>query len=119
VDTHSSDLPGLTVQRTDPGFEMQSRLIGVLDIDASTNCLVLRIPINRGETVLIDVAWPLGWSIAIRDGKPALLDATGTTAAHLGDEVSVGGGSVDVARANAVPCTGQDDVFIASGLSRL
>jgi hypothetical protein len=115
----SSDLPGLTVQRTDPGFAMQSRLMGTLDIDAATNCVVLRTPVGYGDTVLIDIAWPVGWSVAIRAGKPALLDATGATAAYLGDEVAIGGGSVDADRADAVRCTGQDSVFIASGLSRL
>lgn len=97
---------------------MQAQLIGVLDIDLSTNCVVIR-GINVTDLDLIDVAWPPGWGVAIRDGIPALLDATGATAAHLSDEVSIGGGFVDVARADAVPCTGRDSVFIASGLSSL
>jgi hypothetical protein len=118
VDTYSSDLPGLTVQRTAPRIAMQAQLIGTLDLDPSTNCLVVR-PINIDDIDLVDVAWPPGWSTAIRDGKPALLDATGTTTAHLGAEVSVGGGFVEVARADAVACTGKEFVFVASGLSRL
>lgn len=119
MDTPSSDLPGLTVQRVAPTEQMQARLMGTIEIDTATNCLVVRIAVGYGDTLLVDVAWPPGWSVASRNGKPSLLDATGATAAHLGDEVDVGGGSVDVARADAVPCTGRDSVFIASGLSRL
>jgi hypothetical protein len=115
---NSSDLPGLTVQRIAPTVSMQAQLMGVLDIDAATNCVVIR-PINIDDVKLVDVAWPPGWSVAIRDGEPALLDATGATTAHLGDEVSVGGGFVEVARADAVACTGGTHVFVASGLSRL
>ncbi|NUS00425.1 MAG: hypothetical protein HOV67_34815 [Kribbellaceae bacterium] len=118
MDPQSSDLPGVTVQRTDPAIRMQAQLIGTLVVDPTTNCLLLRT-ISIGGTPLIDVAWPLGWSVAIRDGAPALLDTTGATAAHVGDDVAVGGGFVEVERADAVPCTGQQHVFEASGLSRL
>lgn len=104
-------LPGLTVQRYDPGFAMQAQLIGTLEIEPSTNCLVVR----KGNT-LVDVAWPLGWSVAIRDGAIALIDASGQTASRLGDEVRVGGGSVDADRADVVSCTGRKLVFLASGL---
>jgi hypothetical protein len=118
--TDNSDLPGLTVQRTDPMVAMQAQLIGTLDIDASTNCLVLGKLVNIGDIPLVDVAWPAGWSVALRDGIPALLDATGATAGHVGDEVSVGGGFVDVARADVTAaCTGRTHVFVASGLTRL
>lgn len=115
----SSDLPGLTVQRIAPTVSMQAQLIGTLDIDAATNCLVFRMPVDRGDIRLVDIAWPPGWSVTVRDGELALLDATGATACHLGEEVSIGGGFVDVDRADAVPCTGQERIFVASGLSRL
>lgn len=107
-------VPGLTVQRTDPGFAMQAQLTGFLAVKFSTNCLVLRF----GRTA-IDVAWPLGWSTGIREGRIALIDAAGGTAAFLGDEVSVGGGHVEAERVDAVSCTGADHLFQASGLTRL
>ena len=105
-------LPGLTVQRRDPLFAMQSRLTGTLQINFSTNCLVVR----TGATS-IDVAWPPGWTVAIRDGDVVLVDADGHTAGRVGDEVAVGGGSIDAATADVVPCTGRTEVFVASGLS--
>jgi hypothetical protein len=105
-------VPGLTVQRQALDFGMQSQLMGTLEIDHPTNCLVVLM----GNTV-IDVAWPLGWSVAIRDGEIALIDASGQTVGRLGDEVWVGGGSVDVDQANVVTCTGRRQVFVASGLS--
>lgn len=103
-------VPGLTVQRQALDFFMQAQLIGTLEIDPSTNCLVVR----TGNTV-VDVAWPLGWSVAIRDDEIALIDAAGQTARRLGDEVRAEGGSVDAYRANVVSCTGAKQVFVASG----
>jgi hypothetical protein len=118
-------LPGLTLQRETLTFAMQAQLIGTLTIDPATNCLVLRISVSNlvdGMIVtgdeLVDVAWPLGWSVALRDGKPALLDMAGQAVGHPGDEVSVGGGSVATAKANVTSCTGQPHVFVASGLTR-
>lgn len=103
-------VPGLTVQRQALDFAMQSLLMGILAVDRSTNCLVVR----TGNT-LVDVAWPLGWSVAIRDGEIALIDAEGQTARWLGDEVWVEGGSVAADQANVVSCTGRKQVFVASG----
>lgn len=121
-----SCLPGLTVQREELLFAMQAQLIGTLATDPSTNCLVLRIAASRlvdgvivTEDELIDVAWPLGWSVALRDGMPALLDSAGQAVGRLGDEVSVGGGSVETATANVSSCTGQQWVFVASGIRRV
>jgi hypothetical protein len=101
---------------------MQAQLIGTLEIDTSTNCLVVRIAVGTaagtGDSLVdVDVAWPPGWSVAIRGGEIALIDAAGQTAGRLGDEVWVGGGSVDATRANVVSCTGSKKVFEASGLS--
>jgi hypothetical protein len=107
---HEVPVPGLTVQRRTLEFAMQSRQTGTLEIDTATNCLVVR----SGAT-LIDVAWPLGWSVAIRAAEVALIDAAGQTAGLLGDEVAVGGGSVSVASTDVVTCTGRDQVFLASG----
>jgi hypothetical protein len=115
-------VPGLTVQRQTAPEALLAQLIGTLEIDSATNCLVVRIAVGTAAgtgdgLVDIDVAWPPGWSLAIRDGEIALIDAAGQTAGRLGDEVWVGGGSVDAARANVVSCTGATDVFLASGLS--
>jgi hypothetical protein len=111
-------LPGLTVQREDRTVAMQAQLIGALDIDPSTNCLVLR-PANNDDMQFVDIAWPRGWSLTTHDGNPTLTDRAGVPVAQLGDEVSVGGGFVDTARAKVTACTGQQAVFIASELTRL
>lgn len=111
-------LPGLTVQREDRLIAMQAQLIGTLDIDPSTNCLVLR-PVNIDDVQFVDVAWPRGWSVTIHDGKPSLTDRAGVPVAQIGDEVSVGGGFVNTSRAEVTACTGQRAVFIASDLTRL
>jgi hypothetical protein len=115
---HDARLPGVTVQRTAPVVDLQAQLIGALGIDPSTNCLVLVAGVNFSDAQL-DIAWPPGWTVSIRDGKPALIDATGHTAAELGDEISVGGGFVATTVADVTSCTGRDYVFVASGLSRL
>ncbi|MEU4292744.1 hypothetical protein AB0E63_31350 [Kribbella sp. NPDC026596] len=113
----ASDLvvPGLTLQRRALDFAMQAQLMGNLEIDPSTNCLVVRMRNTLVGDMLVDVAWPLGWSVAIRDGGIALIDAAGQSAGRLGDEVWVEGGSMDAARANVVSCTGHKEVFVASG----
>jgi hypothetical protein len=125
-------VPGMSVQRRVLDFGMQSRLTGTLEIDHSTNCLVVRtgdtlvdweidpstntLVVRTGDT-LVDVAWPLGWSVAIRGGEIALIDATGQAAGRLGDEVWVGGGSIEAAQAKVVACTGSRQVFVAYELS--
>lgn len=125
---HDARLPGLTVQRTISNWRMQSQMMGTLDVDPATNCLVLRAPFSYIDELgsiasserLIDVAWPAGWTVAIRDNRTALIDATGQTAAYVGEEVSLGGGSIATAAADVTSsCTGQDSVFVASELSRL
>jgi hypothetical protein len=117
----------LTVQRTFLLEELLAQLIGILDIDPATNCLVVRHQVGHIDESLgvafadelIDVAWPLGSTVAIRDGKPAILDATGQTIAHVGDEVSVGGGRVPTTTAGVVSCAGQDHVFVGHHPRRL
>jgi hypothetical protein len=121
--SHHAPMPGLTVQREAPIVALQSRLIGTLEIDTSTNCLVVRTPIGTavatGDSLVdIDVAWPPGWSVALRDGTPALIDATGQVAGRPGDEVDVGGGFVDTAVIDVVSCTGQERIFEAYKLTR-
>lgn len=115
-------MPGLTVQRKAPTVASQAGLPGTLEIDASTNCLVVRTPIGTGagtdRLVDIDVAWPPGWSVALRDGTPALIDASGQVACRPGDEVLVGGGFWDTSRIGVVSCTGQARVFEAYKLTR-
>ena len=115
-------MPGLTVQREAPIVSLQAQLIGTLEIDTSTNCLVVRTPIGTGagtdRLVDIDVAWPPGWSVALRDGTPALIDATGQLACRPGDEIAVGGGFEDTTRIGVVSCTGQGRVFEAYRLTR-
>jgi hypothetical protein len=94
-------MPGLTVQREAPTVALQAQLIGTLGIDTSTNCLVVRTPMGNAagtdSLVDIDVAWPPGWSVALRDGTLALIDATGQLACRPGDEITVGGGFKDIA----------------------
>lgn len=115
-------LPGLTVQLKVPTVWMQAALPGTLQIDASTNCLVVRSPISFApgvDTLVdIDVAWPPGWSVALRDGTLALIDANGQVAGRPGDEVVVGGGFKDTSRMGIVSCTGKGRVFEASELER-
>jgi hypothetical protein len=111
-------VPGLTAQREDPVESLMAQLIGTLEIDTSTNCLVVRIAVGtRDRLVDVDVAWPPGWSVAIRDGEIVLIDSAGQTVRRLGDEVWVGGGFIDAARADVVSGTGARHVFVASGLS--
>ncbi len=112
MDREAGDSPRLTTQGEPLSFAMQAQLIGILEIDRLTNCLVVRT-----GNMLVDVAWPLGWSVAVRAGEIALIDAAGRVVGKLGDEVRVGGGSVDAAQANIVSCTGRTEVFLASGLS--
>ncbi|MFC6155177.1 hypothetical protein ACFWUU_07715 [Kribbella sp. NPDC058693] len=120
--SHDASMPGLTVQRQTPSVALQAGLIGTLEIDTVTNCLVVRTQISFAvgvhSLVDIDVAWPLGWSVALRDGVIALLDAAGQMAGRLGDEVIVGGGFVDTAIADVVSCTGQERIFQAYELTR-
>jgi hypothetical protein len=78
-------VPGLTVQRRALDFAMQAQQIGTLEVDPSTNCLVVRTRNTLVGDMVVDVAWPLGWSVAIRDGEIALIDAAGQTARRLGD----------------------------------
>ena len=114
-------VPGLTVQRKAPTVALQARLTGTLEIDTSTNCLVVRTPEGTPagtRLVDVDVAWPPGWSVALRDGTPALIDATGQLAARPGDEIAVGGGFEDTTRIGVVSCAGQDQVFEAYRLTR-
>lgn len=101
---------------------LQAGLIGTLEIDTVTNCLIVRTQISLAagihSLVDIDVAWPPGWSVALRDGVIALLDAAGELGGRLGDEVTVGGGFVDTAIADVVSCTGQERIFQAYELTR-
>lgn len=115
-------MPGLTVQPEAPTVASQARLTGTLEIDTSTNCLVVRTPMGTAagtdSLVDIDVAWPPGWSVALRDGKPALIDATGQLACRPGDEIAVGGGFWDTAVIGVVSCTGQERIFEAYKVTR-
>jgi hypothetical protein len=121
--SHDAPMPGLTVQREAPIVALQAQLIGTLEIDTSTNCLVVRTPMSTAagtdSLVDIDVAWPPGWSVALRDGTPALIDATGQLACRPGDEITVGGGFKDTTRIGVVSCTGQARIFQASELTRV
>jgi hypothetical protein len=116
-------LPGLTVQRNASIVDLQAQLIGNLEIDSSTNCLVVRTPMGTraGPDTLvdIDVAWPPGWSVALRDGTPALIDATGQLACQPGDEIAVGGGFEDATVIGVVSCAGRERVFEANTLRRI
>jgi hypothetical protein len=118
---HDGRLPGLTVQREVLTFELQAQIMGTLAIDTSTDCLTLRTPVGTAvgtEYRLVDVAWPLGWYVAIRDEAVSLIDAAGHTAARLGDETFVGGGFLTPEQAKVISCMGQERVFQASGALR-
>ena len=119
-----SAMPGLTIQVRVATVAMQAALSGTLEIDASTNCLVIRSPMSFApgvDTLVdVDVAWPPGWSVALRDGALALIDATGHVACRLSDEVTVGGGFIEPSRIGVVSCTGRPGrVFEAHQLERI
>jgi hypothetical protein len=110
VSNGPGELPGLSVQRTIAVEAMQAQLIGTMEIDASTNCLMFR----AGGT-LLEVAWPWGWTVEIRSGEVALVDERGETVCWVGEEISIGGGFMDAGTADIVSCAGRGRVFIASG----
>ncbi|MFI7066041.1 hypothetical protein ACIBL3_33930 [Kribbella sp. NPDC050124] len=98
-------LPQLTVQQS-PARNMAARLPGILALNEAANCLVVD---KNGRH--IDVAWPPGWSVALRDGSIALIDATGQTFAKLGDTVSLGGGYILASVAHTTSCLGTEKVW--------
>jgi hypothetical protein len=100
--------PRLTVQQR-PAKQMAARLEGVLAVDEASNCLVVE---KAGRH--IDVAWPPGFSVAVRNASIVLADAAGQTVAKLGDTVVLGGGYVSASAAHATSCTGRERVFAAS-----
>jgi hypothetical protein len=110
VATEPVELPGLSVQRLIAVEAMQAQLIGTVEIEDSTNCLMFRF-----VGTLVEVAWPWGWSVEIRSGEIALIDEGGETVCWVGEEISVGGGFLDAADADIVSCAGHERVFIASG----
>jgi hypothetical protein len=110
LETAPGELPRLSVQRLIATEAMQAQLIGTLEIDSSTNCLMFR----DGPTV-VEVAWPWGWTVDIRSGEIALIDERGETVCWLGEEISIGGGTVDAASADIVSYAGHQRVFLASG----
>lgn len=109
-DQKPPETPRMTVQQG-PVAGLEANLQGTLAVDTSTNCLVVR---SAGRQV--DVAWPQGWVVAIRDGDTVLVDATGKSVGKVGADVSVVGGFMPPGRANAVSCTRSKSVFAASAL---
>jgi hypothetical protein len=107
------ETPGLTVQQH-PAKGMDARLEGMLVVDEAANCLVVH---KAGRH--IDVAWPPGFSAAVREGSIVLIDTSGQTVAKLGDTVVLGGGYVPPSAAHATACTGSERVFAASSLRLL
>jgi hypothetical protein len=110
------DVPGVTVQqRRAAGY--QAQLQGTLVVDEITNCLVVR----KGTIQVwqVDVAWPQGWSVAVRGSTIVLVDPAGRTFAKVGDRLALAGGYVEPARAHCVSCTKSSRVFAASGEMRL
>jgi hypothetical protein len=93
---------------------MVARLEGVLVVDEAASCLVVH---KAGRH--IDVAWPPGFSAAVRDGSIVLIDTSGQAVAKLGDTVVLGGGYVPPSAAHATSCTGSERVFAASSLRLL
>ncbi|MEV6415561.1 hypothetical protein [Kribbella sp. NPDC051718] len=105
-----AELPGLSVQRLVAVEAMQARLSGTVEIDSSTNCLMLR----AGDR-LVEVAWPWGWTVEVRLGEVALVDERGETVCWVGEQIAIGGGSVDAGPADVDRCAGHPQVFMASG----
>lgn len=103
-------VPRLTVQQGAVG-RMEARLQGILALDEATNCLVIQ---KAGRNV--EVAWPRGWTVTIRDGSVALIEASGHLVARLGDKLSISGGYVPPARVNTTSCTGSEKVFVVNAL---
>lgn len=104
--------PRLTVQQR-AAKSMAARLEGNLVVDKTANCLVVH---KSGRYV--DVAWPPGFSTAVRDGSVALLDASGQVVAKLGDTVVLGGGYVAPSAAHAISCAGSERVFAAHSIGQ-
>jgi hypothetical protein len=102
--------PRLTVQQR-PAKQMAARLEGVLAVDEAANCLVVEKGGRR-----IDVAWPPGFSVEVRDASLVLVDASGQTVAKLGDTVVLGGGYISPLAAHATSCTGSASVFAAASM---
>jgi len=105
--------PGLTVQQR-PAKRMAARLEGMLVVDEAANCLVVD---KAGRHV--DVAWPPGFSAAVRDESIVLIDPSGQTFAKLGDTVVLGGGYIPPSAAHATSCTASKRVFAAHSLTLL
>ena len=105
--------PGLTVQQR-PAKRMAARLEGMLVVDEAANCLVVD---KAGRH--IDVAWPPGFSAAVRGGSIVLIDTSGQPVAKLGDTVVLGGGYIPPSAAHATSCTASKRVFAAHSLTLL
>lgn len=90
---------------------------GTLVVDEITKCLV----VLKGTIQVwqVDVAWPQGWKVAVRDSTVALVDPAGRTFAKVGDRLALAGGYVEPAKAHCVSCTNSSRVFAASGEMRL
>lgn len=58
--SHDAAMPGLTVQDEAPTVALQAQLIGTLEIDTSTNCLVVRPPwaLAPAPTASSTSMWP-------------------------------------------------------------
>ena len=105
--------PRLTVQQR-PAKRLAARLEGTLAVDEASNCLAVH---TAGRDV--DVAWPPGYSTAVRDASIVLVDDSGQAVAKLGDTVVLGGGYVPPSAAHATSCLGRDRVFAAWSLRLL
>ncbi|TCC38387.1 hypothetical protein [Kribbella speibonae] len=105
----SLHLPHLTVQQR-PAKNMAARREGLLAVDETTNCVVL-LDNNR----MIEIAWPPGCAMGVRDGVPAVLDPNGELVGRLGDNVVLGGGHVSPEAAHVTSRTGRTRVFAIAG----
>lgn len=106
-------IPRVWAQRPAPTSEggMAALVSGVLAYDEAQDCLVLEL-----EGIRYPVVWPAG-TVGTSDG-PGVVLRDGSTV-RVGDEVSGGGGYVDIARQfqipdGCVPSTGDVAVFNAN-----
>ena len=106
----SPHLPYLPVQQR-PAKSLAARREGILAVDEATNCIVLFLV----DTSMIEVAWPPGCSVGLRDGVPAVLDPDGATIGRLGDNVVLGGGHMSPEAAHTTSRTGSARVFAVAG----
>ncbi len=84
--------PGLVALKTQPpgGICLDALIVGPLVADPASG-----VALGSRDGSHLTLIWPAGWTDRADGGSIAILDATGTVVAHVGDTVSMGGGGPD------------------------